>query len=128
MSSKSEYISEQHQENKEWLETLKFYKDEIMILRNRLSEISAKNSSQEVKVKVSHFENQCIINDEQIDELSHAARESEAKILKSVEENPVATDHRKLADHNELREKIATFEAMFKTLRAEANEFFAESL
>jgi hypothetical protein len=128
MSSKGEYIPEQHQENKEWLETLKFYKDEIMILRNRLGEVSAKNTSQEVKMLVSHFENQFIINHEQIDELSHAAHESEAKMLKSVEENPVATDHRKLADHSELREKMATFEAIFKTLRAEANEFFAEAL
>ncbi len=126
MSSKGEYIPEQHQENKQWLESLKFYKDEIMILRNRLSEVSSKNSAHEVKVQVSHFENQCIINDEQIDELSHAVRESEAKIQKNVEINDVAIEHRKIEDHSELREKMVTFEAMFKTLRAEANEFFAK--
>ncbi|TAH18035.1 MAG: hypothetical protein EAZ08_12605 [Cytophagales bacterium] len=126
MSSKGEYISEQHQENKQWAANLAFYKDELQVLRNRLGEISAKNSATEIKMQVSHFENQCIINAEQIDELSHAVKESEAKILKSVEMNPVATDHRKIEDHSELREKVATFEEMFKTLRTEANEFFAK--
>lgn len=126
MSSKGEYIAEQHQENKQWAANFAFYKDEVQVLRNRLSEISAKNSAAEIKMKVSHFENQCIINAEQIDLLNHAVNESEAKILKSVEINSVAVEHRKIEDHSELREKIATFEEMFKTLRSEANEFFAK--
>ena len=128
MSNQESYITDLHHENKQWLETLKFYKDEIKVLRNRLGEVSAKNSAYEVKIQVSHLESQFIINDEQVDELSHAAKESEALLLAEIKENPVATDHRKLPDHSVLRDKITKFEELFKSLRTEANEFFAKTM
>jgi hypothetical protein len=126
MSNNEKYITDLHQENKQWLEAFKFYKEEIKVLRNRLGEVSAKNSASDVKIRVSHLENQFIINDEQVDELSHAVKESEALVQASINANPTATDHRKLPDHEELRNKINKFEELFKSLRAEANEFFAK--
>ena len=126
MSNNEKYITELHQENKQWLEALKFYKDEIKVLRNRLGEVSNKNSAPQVKMSISHFENQCIINDEQADELAHAVKENEASLQANINANPTAVDHRKLPDHEVLRAKVVKFEELFKTLRAEANDFFAK--
>lgn len=126
MSNNELYITDLHHENKQWLETLKFYKEDIKILRKRLEEVATKNSAKEVKIQIGHFENQCIINDEQVDELSHAVKENEAILQANINANPTAIDHRKLPDHAALREKINKFEEIFKSLRAEANDFFVK--
>lgn len=128
MTSNQSYITEQHKENKSWLETLQFYKDELKVLRNRLDEVASKNSAKEIKVQVSHFENQLIINDEQLDELNHAIKMNQAEIAQNIAENPVASDHRKVEDHAALRDRFHTFEQIFKQLRNEMNEFVAKVL
>ncbi|GAB4469042.1 MAG: hypothetical protein OHK0057_10450 [Thermoflexibacter sp.] len=128
MTSNQSYITEQHKENKSWLAALEFYKDEIKVLRNRLDEVASKNSAKEIKAQVSHFENQLIINDEQLDELNHAIKMNQAEIEQNITENPVASDHRKVEDHVALRDRFNTFEQIFKQLREEMNEFLAKVL
>ncbi|SFF58842.1 hypothetical protein [Thermoflexibacter ruber] len=128
MTSNQSYITEQHKENKSWLASLEFYKDEIKVLRNRLDEVASKNSDKEIKIRVSHFENQLIINDEQLDELKHAIKMNQAEIEQNITENPVASDHRKAEDHVALRDRFNTFEQIFKQLREEMNEFLAKVL
>jgi hypothetical protein len=128
MTSNQSYIAEQHKENKSWLETLKFYKDEINLLRNRLGEVASKNSAKDIKIQVSHFENQLIINDEQLDELNHDIKINQAEIEQNIADNPIASDHRKVEDHTELRDRFTTFEQIFKQLREEMNEFLAKVL
>lgn len=51
------YITELHQEYQEWEKKLAFYEDEIKVMQNRLSEVSAKNSDVNIKVKVEQFQN-----------------------------------------------------------------------
>ena len=64
-------IYQLHEEHKTWLNKLLFYKDELSIMTNRLSEVSRKNTSREVLSLVDHFHNQLIIQKEQIDILNH---------------------------------------------------------
>jgi hypothetical protein len=52
-----EKIYTQHAEHTEWLSKMKFYTDEISILKNRLGEIASKNSHNEVLVQIEHFQN-----------------------------------------------------------------------
>ncbi len=43
-----EKIYTQHNENMEWNSALKFYKEELDLLKARLAEIASKNNNQEV--------------------------------------------------------------------------------
>lgn len=61
-----------HEENKEWLNKLAFYKDELKVMQNRVSEIAAKNTAKDVLASVEHFQNQLIIQRNNIDELAHS--------------------------------------------------------
>ena len=64
-----EKIYTQHADHTEWLSKMKFYTDEISILKNRLGEIASKNSDKEVLAQVEHFQNQLIIQRNNIDEV-----------------------------------------------------------
>lgn len=120
------FIYDQHQIHQDWLSRLEFYKEEIQILKERLKEIASKNSSQEVLAKVEHFQNQFIVQRNNIDELAHSIKVHEAKIIQEIEKNPVAVEHRKVENHSEEEDFMAYFEKNFSELRAEYNRFSAE--
>lgn len=121
--NEKEYIYKQHEENIEWLNTLKFYKDEIKIIQHRLEEIAGKNNSKEVLGLVEQFQNQLIIHRNTIDEIQHRVIISEDKLQQDVERNPVAADHRKTDYHQAEKEELQIFEKLFSELRENFNRF-----
>ena len=64
-------IYKQHEENKKWMNDLLFFQDELKVMSRRLSEIAAKNTSKEVLAQLEHFQNQAIVQQNNIDELKH---------------------------------------------------------
>jgi hypothetical protein len=127
MESKAN-IFNQHAENTDWTNRLSFYKDEIKIMTGRLVEVASKNSSDEVLAQVEHFQNQFIIQRNNIDEALHAVRINEDALQEEVNSNPVAVDHRSVAYHAEEKEMVESFEKNINDLRAEFNEFAAKWL
>jgi hypothetical protein len=119
-------IYQLHEEHKTWLNMLLFYKDELSIMVNRISEIAQKNTSKEVLSLVERFQNQLIIQKEQIDILNHDIRRHESRLEDAVKENPTAIDHRKFPDHPEQRDNMEVFEKMFNELRAELIRFLSK--
>lgn len=118
-----EFIYDQHQKHQDWLSRLDFYKEEIQILKERLQEITSKNNSAEVLVDVEHFQNQFIVQRNNIDELAHSIKVHEAKIVKEIESNPVAVEHRKMEAHEEEEDFMTYFEKNFSELRETYNRF-----
>ena len=121
-----EKIYTQHADHTEWLSKMKFYTDEITILKNRLGEIASKNNQKDVLAQVEHFQNQLIIQKNNIDEISHIINVDEDLIKKEVEKNHVAIDHREMPSHNEEKNQVEVFEKNFNDLRAEFKIFAAK--
>jgi hypothetical protein len=117
-----------HEEHKQWLNNLNFYKDEISIMQNRIAEIAGKYSSTEVLANVEHFQNQLIIQKEQIDILSHDIKLHEQALEKEVNINETAVDRRKFKSHPEEAEKLKIFESIFNFLRKELNLFLSKNM
>jgi predicted Zn-dependent protease len=109
-----EKIYTQHAENNDWMNKLKFYKDEISILNKRLEEVASKNNHQDVLAKVEHFQNQFIIQRNNIDEISHAIGKHEAALEKEIDKNPTAV------------EQVVSFEKNFNAIRSEFNQFISK--
>jgi hypothetical protein len=122
------YITDLHQEHQDWEKKLAFYEDELKVLTNRLSEVSAKNTDTTIKAKVEQFQNRFIIQKNEIDYLKHSINKEEGALTANVKENPVAYTHRKLADNVELREKIQIFDPIFESLKEEFTQFISENL
>jgi hypothetical protein len=116
-------IYTQHEENKEWTSKLSFYKDEIKILTGRVEELASKNTFNEVLVGVEHFQNQLIIQRNNIDEILHLVKLNEEGLIEEINANPVAVDHRKVEYHANEKDLVYSFEKNFNELRAEFNEF-----
>lgn len=116
---KTEKVYSQHEENKEWANKLSFYKDELKIMEKRLGEIVSKNTATDVLAKLEHFQNQLIIQKDELAKLSHALNIDLDKINAEVKKNPVAVDHRSMEDHTDIRENMQTFERLFGELKTE---------
>ncbi|MBI3519170.1 MAG: hypothetical protein HY062_07410 [Bacteroidetes bacterium] len=123
---KTEKIYTQHEENKEWASKLAFYKDEIRIMENRLAEIAQKNTSKEILAQTERFQNQLIIQKNQIDEISHLINLDNDTINREINKNSIAVDHRKINDHSELRDRINTFETLIGSLKVDFNTFLSK--
>jgi len=116
-------IYEQHAENSDWINRLEFYKEEIEILKERLAEIANKNSSKSVLSEVEHFQNQFIVQRNNIDEIGHLIKLNEQLLENEVNKNEIAVDHRSLPYHIEEKEKLEGFESNISNLRKEFNTF-----
>ena len=125
---KENKLYNQHAENNEWLNKLKFYDDEISILKNRLSQIATKYKEKEVLAQVEHFQNQFIVQQNNIDEISHTINVDEDALKNEVIKNPVAVDHRNIPYHSNEKESIESFEKNFNELRSEFKNFAAKHL
>jgi hypothetical protein len=119
-------IYQLHEEHKTWLNKLLFYKDELKIMADRIMEVAEKNTSNEVRSLVDHFQNQLIIQKEQIDILNHDIKSHESYLQKAVQKNPNNIEHEKFSDHINHRESIAVFEKLFRELREELIDFLSK--
>jgi hypothetical protein len=59
----------------EWKSLLGFYKDELEVFKNRLTEVAEKNTARETMQMTEHFQNQFLIQAENIDILLHDINE-----------------------------------------------------
>lgn len=116
-------IYSQHEENTQWVNKLQFYRDELQILNGRLEEIATKNNQPEVLKEVEHFQNQWIIQRNNIDEILHKVNENERTLQDEINSNPVAVDHRKMEYHAEEKNLVDGFEKNFNDLREDFNRF-----
>jgi len=121
-----EKIYDQHAEHTDWLSKMKFYTDEISVIKNRLVEIASKNTDKEVLAHVEHFQNQMIIQKNNIDEISHAIKLDEEALQKEIKDNPTAVDHRKVAYHAKEKDAVDSFEKNFNEIRNEFKAFAAK--
>jgi hypothetical protein len=119
-------VYELHEEHKTWLNKLLFYKDEVSIMAKRISEVAEKNTSKEVRASADYFNNQLLIQKEQIDILNHDIKSHETFLMVAVKDNPNAINNEEFSDHKKHRESIAVFEKLFNDLRAQLIDFLSK--
>jgi hypothetical protein len=120
------YIFNQHEENTDWLKRIDFYRDELAIMKGRLEEIASKNSRNEVLVQIEHFQNQLLIQRDNMDLIEQAIHMNEKELLDEINLNPTAVDHRKVEYHEREEDLVLTFEKHFQELRGEFNRFLSK--
>ena len=119
-------ISVLHTEHREWLNKLDFYKDDLVVLNRRIEEVASKNNSREVMPIVEHFQNQFIIQRNEVDEFRHAIKEHENVLEAAVNANPTAINRQRLADHPLMKDRMERFEKLFQEFRMELLRFVAK--
>jgi hypothetical protein len=115
-----------HTEDKEWLNRLRFYKDEMKFLQSRIEEITSKYTDKDVLAQCEHFSNQLELQKSAAQKLKHAIERDEKRLEADIVANPVASDHRSVEDHVTEREDIDTFERLYYEFKADLVNFFVK--
>src|SRR5690348_6717817 len=123
---KTEKIYTRHEQNKEWMSSLLFYRDEIKVMKHRIEEIAAKNSSKEILAQVEHFQNQLIVQQDNVDRLKHEINLSNDAISKQIKESDVALDHKRIKEHSDFEKKMKDFERVYSELKNGLNVFLSK--
>ena len=121
--NKTSLITDIHSKNREWLNLISFYQDELMIMERRIAEVVAKNTALEVLANVEHFQNQVIIQKNHLLDMRGEIVHLEDLITAEISENPVASDHRRHETPVDLSVRVAQFQVLFYDLRKEFLEF-----
>jgi hypothetical protein len=117
------HIDDLHFEHQLWLSESKFFADELKIYRNRLEEVASRNSKPEVTKQIEHFQNQFIIQKEQLDIMNHDVNAHESELAKYAKANPIAIDHKLFDDHEKFSDRMATFKKIYGELKKEFTNF-----
>lgn len=111
----------------DWLRALDFYKQEISIMKQRLTEIAGKNTVPGVGSKVEHFENQFKVQRDNIDRLEHHINLNIKGMSNELQNGPTNyVDDVLLAKHNTLGQQYQAEEKTINELRQEFNHFATE--
>ena len=121
------HISRMNNEQSDWQRGLEFYKQELQIHTHRLSDVSGMYGSKaELKPNVEHFQNQFIVQRNNIDQLAHDLSSFEKKVSKESELMAEHITAQTLAEQDVLRERYTSLEMTINDLRHEHNTFLAK--
>jgi hypothetical protein len=110
----------------DWLRSLDFYKQELTVLRDRLTEIGGKNMAREVSLEVEQYENRFKVQQDNIDRLRHDIRENVHSLSTQAQENKAGYVERDLVERfMQLSEVFVAEEKAVNELRYEFNHFSA---
>ncbi len=126
MSKKSSgfaYLSDLHYEHRIWLNELKFYKEELTILQERLEEIVSKNTNNEVEAGVESFQNRFELQRQHLSDIKHRIKKHEAFLASYAQDHPIAVDHVHFTDHTDIRENLERFRELYQEMKHEFNRF-----
>jgi NAD-dependent SIR2 family protein deacetylase len=110
----------------EWQNTLGFYKDELGIFKKRLTEVAAKNTSKEIMQMVEHFQNQFLIQTENIDILHHDINAYQDAVAKEIQQHAGHVNTTQLASHDLLKKRFENEEKVFTGIKKEFAGFLSK--
>jgi len=113
-------------EHQEWLHSLDFYDSELDILEKWLGEIVKKNNKVEVLKGIEHFQNQFIIQRNNIDILSHNINEHIHKNTLNEMSSSLHTEKVLAMEHEQLEDEFKMFEKVVNELRKEYNLYLSK--
>ena len=115
-------------EHQDWLSAIDFYKKEIQILQNRLTELASRNTGDEVMKEVEHFQNQFIVQRNNIDELRHDIKEHIHHAKNDAQKHAGKVEEGLVLEHDKVREEFDSLEKVINDLREEFKEFLAKRM
>jgi len=111
----------------DWLRALVFYKQELDILKERLTEIVSKNTNADLLKQVEHFENQLKVQNNNIDNLHHDIELMVTSAAIEIRQSTSAyVDESLIKRYSELQMQFECEERLISQLRHEFNEFAIE--
>jgi len=114
--------------HQEILNVLDFYSSDITFLEKLLTEVLEKNNHYEVKNESEHFQNQFIIQQKNIDELSSKILINKHEAALEAKIHAGKVDERLVTDINQLKHEEKQIEKTMEEIRNAFKQFVAKWL
>jgi hypothetical protein len=109
-----------------WARGLEFYRNELELMTKRLVDISAKNTSLEARKGVEHFQNQFIIQQENISDLKHQVNNYVKGLSSDAKNHSGHVDAIFITQGEGLRDRYEHLEQIMNSLRHEFNDYLSK--
>jgi len=113
-------------EHFDWLKAIDFYKDDLSVLQKRLAEVAFKNTGKEVMADVEHFQNQIIVQRNNLEELSHGIYEHIHHVVEDSRVHAGRVAQPLVEEHSQKKDEFQSLMHVIKGLRSEFNHFIAK--
>ncbi|MDP4263863.1 MAG: hypothetical protein Q8941_15150 [Bacteroidota bacterium] len=110
----------------EMLKSLSFYKDDLHIMETRLQEVAWKNTSFEARQDIEHFENQFILQRNNIGRLRHHINEFVQEAAGGIKAHDNHVKDALAEKQNKLEEDYKTLERVIGELLRDFNRFLTK--
>ena len=107
----------------EWKEALSFHKQELQTFRNDLLEVASRTHHPDIMRMVEHFQNQFLIQTENIDILRHNIKYNAKSITGTLPTRSILFSTDENHSYDELKEKFEDFSKVFTELKDEFIQF-----
>ena len=115
------------QECMAWERLLDFFKQENSHLKIRLSEVLDNKTDKDFLALAEHFQNQFILKDEFVDEMSHDVREQEHNLL-ILADKKATIEERLIKKQQKIRNEMEFLEKDFNRIKNEFNKYLVSVL
>jgi hypothetical protein len=128
MSEKKIYLNDLYFDHKMWLNELAFYKEEMVILQNRLDEVAERNTAKDMKAVQGQMQSKLIRQKEVLDILEHDITLHQQELVQFAKDHPIALDHVMFTDHTAMRDRMDTYKKIYADMKKDFQDFVAEWL
>jgi Flp pilus assembly CpaF family ATPase len=115
-----------HFEHELWKGELFFWKDELKIFNNRLSELITRWTKKDVLLPLEHYQNEFILHGGVIEDLLEAIEIHEGRIVGQLQTGKEALDRQMVKNHIDFRDKMETQRQIYAELKKDFFRFLTE--
>jgi len=120
-------ISHIGNKHNEWISGLDFYKDDLHIMEQRLSELATHKLDMKAMQNMEHFQNQFIVQRNNIDELKHKINEHLKHLGKEAGLHAGHINREMENEHALLNDDYMMLEKVMNELRHEFNNYLSSN-
>ena len=114
--------------HQEWLKILEFYEMDLAILEKRLAEVNDKNTAFESRAEVEHYQNQFIIQRNNIIELRQCINAHAHEVMIDMQKHVGRVEEHKVDEHHVIEASLLNLERIINEIRHHFNRFLAKWL
>ncbi|MCU0448847.1 MAG: hypothetical protein MUC97_03245 [Bernardetiaceae bacterium] len=122
---KKVHLNDLHFNYRMWINQLAFYKEELKIFQKRLEEVAPRNTNQDFRQQLGHFQNHLVIQNEQLDILKHDIKGLENVLERQAQANPQHVTEMTFQNDGQIRERMETFVRLYDELKHDFMRFLA---
>ena len=110
-------LNKEHQDNNELISKMDFYKDEIRILKNRLTDVSKEIQKEKDLKELERLQNQLEIQENNANNIAHSIRNEEKIIDKLLTKGQTNDSETRSEQHKKELDLVQSFEKNIKEVR-----------